>query len=138
MSRRGRSREPGPPPLATNDPGRLPRIVWLDGFAAKWDKLKMAHEDAIRLESAIIEAGESPATRTDVGHLRKIRFSPEKWGTGKRDALRVCYAIYSRYGVVFLVTLYGKGEKSNLNRAEKTAIGELLREVETLLAKGQI
>jgi hypothetical protein len=41
-------------------------------------------------------------------------------------------------GIVYLITAFGKGEKDNLNDAEKRAVASLIREIEAELRKGDI
>jgi hypothetical protein len=56
------------------------------------------------------------------GGLRKLRFSPPQWEMGKSGAVRVCYAYFEEYGIVFLIVVYRKSEKDNLTAAERAAI----------------
>lgn len=124
-------------PLPPIGPKPLPRFVQSPAFSAKWDRLRMTHDDGIALERAIVEVWDDPSSRTDVGNLRKIRFASENSGRGKRDAYRVCYALFAGHGLVYLVTLYGKGEKSDLTPTEKKVIGEIIGELEAFLGKGE-
>lgn len=62
-------------------------------------------------ESGVVMAG--------TGGLRKIRFAPPSWNTGKSGATRVCYALFSGAATAYLVALFAKKEKPNLSDAEK-------------------
>lgn len=54
---------------------------------------------------------------------------------GKSGAVRVCYALFPEFGLVFLVLVFGKGDKANLDAAEKIAIKRLLTQYEAALRK---
>jgi hypothetical protein len=60
------------------------------------------------------------------GGLRKIRFAPPSWHTGKRGASRVIYAYIAAGQAVYLFTLYGKNEQSDLTPDEKKTFRDVL------------
>ncbi len=72
------------------------------------------------------------------GGLRKMRFSSNRWGVGKRKGARVCYAYYPEYSIVLLITIYLKGRKEDLTDAEKKEIRGFLEGFEASLKKGVI
>jgi hypothetical protein len=72
------------------------------------------------------------------GGLRKLRFAPARWRTGKRGALRVGHAYLEEYGTVLLIIAHGKNEKDDLTPAERTAISRLIREIERQFEAGVI
>ncbi len=53
------------------------------------------------------------------GGLRKLRVARE--GQGKSGSFRLIYYYYDKKNPVFLFTVYGKNEKSNITDAEKQA-----------------
>ena len=53
------------------------------------------------------------------GGVRKIRWSRE--GMGKRGGVRVVYYFYSEEEPIYLLAIYGKGERSDLDAAQKKA-----------------
>jgi hypothetical protein len=68
------------------------------------------------------------------GGLRKLRFAPPEWHTGKRGALRVCYAYFREHSIVVLMAAYSKNRKDNLSPAEKTVIKKMIAEIGELLS----
>ena len=72
------------------------------------------------------------------GGLRKLRFAPKRWKTGKRGAARVCYLYFPEYKTVFLVTAYGKGHKEDLSSDELREIRKLVGRLEQYLERGQV
>ena len=122
--------------VGTLDPERLLRFVQLRPFEKKWSSFGLTDDDLCALELAILLGPEAPPVMQGTGGLRKVRFAPE--GRGKSGAYRICYALFRRYGMVFLVSVFGKSEKDNLTQAEKKEIAKLLREIGKLLEAGAI
>ena len=50
----------------------------------------------------------------------------------------VCYAFFQSYSIVLLVTVYGKGEKSELSMENRKAIAHVLGLIEEQLGLGGI
>ena len=63
------------------------------------------------------------------GGIRKPRWSAQ--GKGKSGGVRIIYYYHSDSTPLFLLTLFGKGEKTNLSKSERND----LTKVTTLLAK---
>lgn len=118
--------------------GAWPRFVHTSLFDREWAALGLA-DDALRsLQETIRVAPFAPPVIRGTGGLRKVRLSEPGSGRGKSGAYRVGFAIFPAHGTILLVTVWGKGEKSNLSKADQAAIAELLRDIERLLAKGEI
>ena len=66
---------------------------------------------------------------TGTGGVRKVRFAKE--GKGKSGSFRVVYYFYNTDNPIILFTVFGKGEKSNINNEDKNE----LRKVVTLIKK---
>jgi hypothetical protein len=64
------------------------------------------------------------------GGLRKLRFAPPSWHTGKRGATRVIYALIVPGEAVYLFTLYGKNEQSDLRPDEKKIFRQVLERLQ--------
>ncbi len=62
--------------------------------------------------------------------LRKMRYAPTGWDTGKRGALRVCYVYFERFHTVLLAAVYLKGEQDDLSAADKVAINKAIDRIE--------
>jgi len=63
------------------------------------------------------------------GGLRKVRFAPPSWHTGKSGAARVCYAHFAVFDTVSFVTLFAKKDQANLTRAERNDVAAVLQRV---------
>lgn len=61
--------------------------------------------------------------------LRKLRYSPEGWNTGKSHALRVCYVYFEKYGHVLLCLVFRKGELENLSPSGKQAVNRAIERI---------
>src|SRR5258706_1936829 len=94
-------------------------LIQLSTFAAKWSKLALTDEDLQALESLLIENPHAGSVIPGTGGLRKIRFAPPAWHTGKRGASRVIYAFIVEGEAVYFFTIYGKSEQSDLSPDEK-------------------
>ena len=90
-------------------------IVELPEFLHKADKLLSTSERA----SIINYIAAHPAAGVimqGTGGIRKLRWSAK--GKGKSGGVRVIYYYHNEAMPLFLLTLFGKGEKSNLTKAE--------------------
>lgn len=101
-------------------------LIQLSTFASKWSKLKLTDEDLRSLEEMLIANPEAGSVIPGTGGLRKIRFAPPSWHVGKRGASRVIYAFIVRGQAVYLFTLYGKNEQSDLTSDEKKIFRQVL------------
>jgi hypothetical protein len=59
------------------------------------------------------------------GGIRKLRWVRESMG--KRGGVRVIYYYHDERMPLYLLTIFGKGEKDNLTKAEQTALRRLVR-----------
>ena len=90
-------------------------------------------EDAelLALQMFLIEHPEAGKVMPGTGGFRKLRWSDETRGKGKRSGLRVIYFYLSGWHQIWLFTLYGKDEASDLTPTQKdqlrTAIGAELK-----------
>jgi hypothetical protein len=60
------------------------------------------------------------------GGVRKLRWSDAKRGKGKRGGLRIIYYCFLSDEEIWLLTLYGKDEASDLSRDEKAQLKKAL------------
>lgn len=115
-------------------PSDFLHFIELDGFRDDWKALQLDDDDLLALQVLMMLAPDRGAVVEGTGGLRKLRFSPPRWNTGKSGALRICLAWFPRYYTVILVTAYAKNEQDNLEAGEKSAIAELLDQCEQALA----
>jgi hypothetical protein len=117
------------------DPEEL-RIFWeLDWFYDSWEELKLTDDDLRALQIAIMTSPKAAPVMRGTKGLRKLRFSPESWHTGKSGALRVCYVDFQKYRIVLLSLVFPKGELDNLSPAGKKAVNSAITRIEVALKK---
>ena len=95
-------------------------------FVADWRRLKLNDEDLQALETLVMERPQAGAVVPGTGGLRKLRFAPPSWHTGKSGATRVCYVLFTEIRHCYFIALFAKNEQSNLNAAQKAAARELI------------
>jgi len=78
-------------------------------------------------------APDKPSVVKGTGGLRKIRFAPAPWATGKSGAARVCYVYFEEFSIVLLIAAYSKKEKENISAAHKSAYKQLIGRAHHLL-----
>ncbi len=59
------------------------------------------------------------------GGIRKLRWARE--GKGKSGGARVIYFYYNEGMPVFMLSIFGKGEKENLSKAERNEFAKLAK-----------
>ena len=62
---------------------------------------------------------------TGTGGIRKLRWSAQ--GKGKSGGVRVIYYYYNKSIPLFLLTVFGKGEKVNLSKVESNELAKLTK-----------
>lgn len=89
-------------------------------FQARWKALGMTEEDLRKLQGFLLEhPGMAPVIQ-GTGGVRKLRWARE--GRGKSGSLRTIYLDMKASGLIYLITVFGKGEKDNLSAEEKQTI----------------
>ena len=68
------------------------------------------------------------ALKAGTGGCRKVRYAG-KSGRGKSGGARVVYFYRNEALPIFLFAVFGKGEKSNISKAEKNALRKLTAEI---------
>ena len=90
-------------------------IIELPEYVKKSDKLLSSS----KRQSIINCLAAHPATgdiMQGTGGIRKLRWSAQ--GKGKSGGVRIIYYHHNNSMPLFLLTLFGKGEKANLTKAE--------------------
>ncbi|MDH5388371.1 MAG: type II toxin-antitoxin system RelE/ParE family toxin [Gammaproteobacteria bacterium] len=97
-------------------------IVELPGYLSKSEKLLSPFES----RSIINYLASHPASgdiMQGTGGIRKLRWSAN--GKGKSGGVRIIYYFHNELMPLFLLTLFGKGEKANLSKAERNELAKL-------------
>lgn len=81
-------------------------------------------EERLQLIADLAEDPERGPIMEGTGGVRKLRWAPE--GQGRSGAYRVIYFFHSDMLPIFLLTLYAKGEKDNVSKAEKNEMRKLI------------
>lgn len=106
-------------------------FIELSEFVAAWRDLGLNdEEDLAALQISIMKGPNKNPVIPGTGGLRKMRFAPPKWNTGKRGAARVCYVYFPAYGIVVLAICYSKGDADDLSEAGKRTIKRQIAEIE--------
>lgn len=58
------------------------------------------------------------------GGIRKLRWARQ--GMGKSGGVRVIYFFYNKGMPLYALTVYGKGEKDNISKAERNQLAQLV------------
>ncbi len=118
------------------NPEDLLDFIEIGTFTQRWKELKLDVEsDLAALQFSIMANPTSGRVIQGTGGLRKLRFAPLSWQTGKRGAARVCYVFLKEFGMVLLVTAYGKREKDDLSNDDKRMIRQLIQEAQAELER---
>jgi hypothetical protein len=112
-------------------------LIQFPAFSAKWKAFRLTDRDLQKLEEQLMARPDAGPVMKGTGGLRKVRFAPPTWHTGKSGAARVCYSVFRQYGRIYLVTFFAKNESDNLTPAERKAIKSLLEQLADALAMGE-
>ena len=101
-------------------------VVELPEFIRRAEKLLRDAEqkDLIQYLAANPKAG---VLVQGTGGIRKLRWKRE--GSGKSGGVRVIYYFHSEQYPLFLLTLFGKSEKTNISKAERNMLAKLTEEL---------
>jgi len=69
------------------------------------------------------------------GGIRKLRWG--RGGRGKSGGVRVIYYFHSDAMPLYLLTVFGKNERSNLSKAERNDLAGLVRILKAILEKAR-
>jgi hypothetical protein len=119
-------------------PSKWLRIIQTTPFLRKWSRLGLGDDDLHALEMEILKGPERHPIIKGSGGVRKIRFARSGERRGKSGAYRVCYVYFTLHGMVFLLTAFGKSEKSTLTKAEQSAIAAIVQDIEQSIDQGDI
>ena len=104
-------------------------FLQLSRFVARWKQLGLTDEDLQALESLIRDHPDKGAVMQGTGGLRKSRFAPPSWHTGKSGATRVLYVVFVDSSYCYLFNIFAKNEQPNLSAAEKAEARKAVNEV---------
>ncbi|MBI2803726.1 MAG: addiction module toxin RelE [Planctomycetes bacterium] len=100
-----------------------------------WQTLRLDDEALVTLQLAMISDPQAGRVVEGTGGLRKLRFAPASWKTGKSGGARICYVYFEEFSVIYLLRAYAKNERDDLDESEKDAIRKLILKINGDLAK---
>ena len=83
----------------------------------------------LRLQRLLMLNPDAGAVIPGTGGLRKLRFIDERRGKGKRGGLRVIYYWWEPGLQFWLFTLYDKDETSDLTKAQRETLKQMIKNV---------
>jgi hypothetical protein len=116
-------------------PNDLLNFIELDWFVESWDEMGLSDGDLYALQIMLMADPRAGSVMRGSGGLRKLRYSPERWNTGRSGAVRVCYAYFEKYGIVLLCLAFRKGDMDNLSDAGKSAAKKAIGRIDKALKK---
>ncbi len=93
-------------------------------FTEKWHKLGLNDEDLRTLENMLLRNSKLGDTIAGTGGLRKIRIPIGN--SGKRSGGRVIYVDIEVKECIYLLNVYAKNEKTDLNDEERKLLKKLV------------
>jgi hypothetical protein len=85
----------------------------------------LSADELQNLISYLAEHPSSGVLIAGTGGVRKLRWARE--GMGKSGGVRVIYYFHSERLPLYLLTVFGKNEKSNLSKAEANGLSRLVK-----------
>ncbi len=99
-------------------------IVELPEYIKKAERL-LNEDERSNLILYLSTHPKSGAIMQGTGGVRKIRWARK--GKGKSGGVRVIYFFYTDEILLFMLTIFSKGEKDNLSKTERNELGKLVK-----------
>lgn len=99
-------------------------VVELPEFVRRVEKL-LGESQRQSLVSYLAEFPKAGVIVRGTGGIRKLRWARE--GGGKSGGVRVVYYFHNEQIPLYLLTVFGKGEKSNLSHSERVELAGLVK-----------
>lgn len=93
-------------------------------FDTLWHNLSLTDEDLYELQVYLCENPDAGDVMQGTGGIRKVRFALP--GKGKSGGARVIYLDIVTAEKIYLLSVFAKNEKSNLSKAERNELKELV------------
>lgn len=113
-------------------------FIEMEGWARDCKKVGLTAQDQAALRVCIMSGPTMMPVVRGTGGLRKFRFAPSRWNTGKRGAVRICFVYIKEYSIALLVKVYSKRKKDNLSTDEKMALRTAIGVIRSRLAEKTI
>jgi hypothetical protein len=110
-------------------------LVQVQAFVSQWHKMRLRDDDLRELETIVLANPTVGKPMGGTGGLRKMRFAPPSWHTGKSGATRVAYVYFPAYETIYWITIYAKQDKDNLTAGEKNEVRAVINALGARLAQ---
>jgi hypothetical protein len=109
------------------DPTRLKGLQFVEAPAfTRYREDHLDDEGLRKLQRALAANPEAGDLVQGAGGIRKLRWNDSRRGKGKRGGLRIIYNCCLSDEEIWLLTLYGKDETSDLTKDEKAQLKRAL------------
>jgi len=88
----------------------------------------LSDEEYAELQGALVVNPEAGDLIKQTGGLRKLRWSQQSRGKGKRGGVRVIYYWYASGLLIYMLLAYSKDEQDDLSNAQKKLLVSLVNE----------
>ena len=107
-------------------PFHLFEFIEAPAFARHRDRY-LTDDDFRELQATLIANPKAGDRMPGAGGVRKLRLEDARRGKGKRGGLRIIYYDFLSQHQIWLMTLYGKNEMSDLTADEKRQLKNAVR-----------
>ena len=102
-------------------------------FSKRWKEIGLGDAELQALQIMLLKDPESGPVIEGTGGIRKVRFPLEH--KGKSGSIRVCYADFAEYEVIYLITAFEKKTQENLTADEKNVLKKLVKSLQKEASK---
>lgn len=88
----------------------------------------LSDDEYAEVQGALIVNPEVGDLIRGTGGLRKLRWSQQRRGKGKRGGVRVIYYWYASGSLIYMLLAYSKNEQDDLSAAQKRVLIRLVKE----------
>jgi len=99
-------------------------VVEMPEFIRQAEHL-LSNEERQELISHLAVLPKAGVVMSGTGGIRKLRWARQ--GMGKSGGVRIIYYFHNERMPLYLLTVFGKGEKANLSKAERNELAKLVR-----------
>jgi hypothetical protein len=88
----------------------------------------LSDDEYAELQGTLVVNPETGDVIKETGGLRKLRWSQQRRGKGKRGGVRIIYYWYAAGALIYMLLAYSKDQRDDLSAAQKKVLAQLVRE----------